>query len=116
MEIIAQRGHGKGGQAQNKISTAIRARHVPTGISVFINGRSQQANRTRAIEILTSRVRSGHSDAASSQWAAAKSQQFQEQTKIRTYNFIDNRATDHRTGKKVHNVEGVLRGKLALLD
>ncbi len=56
IEVTTQRGHGKGGQHQNKVESAVRAVHRQSGITVFINGRDQLRNKQLAIEILQARV------------------------------------------------------------
>jgi peptide chain release factor 1 len=114
VEETFQRGHGKGGQNQNRVSSAVRMRHVPTGLAVFINGRDQGANRDRALRILSERVREHRAAAAHDAWASAKASQGG--TKIRTYNLLENRAVDHRTGRKVFDVVAVLKGRFDLLS
>lgn len=103
VEIKTQRGHGKGGQNQNKVESAVRAVHRPTGISVFINGRDQYRNRKAAVEILAERVQSRADSEASDQTAEQKRSQVDFGTrsnKRRTYNFIEGRIVDHVLGVK----------------
>ncbi len=50
LEVTTQRGHGKGGQHQNKTDSAVRMRHIPTGLAVFINGRDQHSNKREALK------------------------------------------------------------------
>jgi peptide chain release factor 1 len=118
VEITAQRGHGKGGQHQNKVSSAIRAVHRPTGISVFINGRDQYQNKQLALEILQARVAERKRQAALQEHNQAKMEQLgfgSRSGKIRTYNFIGGFVLDHRNGRKTHRVEEVMKGKFGLL-
>lgn len=103
VDITTQRGHGKGGQNQNKVESAVRAIHRPTGLAVFINGRDQHQNRRTALEILCQRVE----DRAEAQAADRKAAEKRSQTgfgtrsdKLRTYNFIEGRVVDHAMGVK----------------
>jgi len=112
LEESFQRGHGNGGQAQNKISSAVRLRHKPTGLEVFINGRDQCMNRKTARQALAGKLE-----------AHVKSQQVRAAyagagrgAKIRTYNLQDRRVTDHRNGAKCNQPELILKhGKFELL-
>ncbi len=112
---VFQRGHGKGGQHQNKTSSAVRLRHRPTGLEVFINGRSQQANRATARTCLAAKVKALlHEQAAT---ARPGFQGAGRGTKVRTYNLIENRVADHRTGRKCHRPASILKeGRFDLLQ
>jgi peptide chain release factor 1 len=105
LEESFQRGHGKGGQHQNKTDSAVRLRHRPTGLEVFINGRNQIHNRKVARLCLAGKItqhlenfqlnkpyiNAGRGD------------------KVRTYNLADHRITDHRTNAKCYRPETVLK-------
>lgn len=112
LEESFQRGHGNGGQHQNKTSSAVRLKHRPTGLEVFINGRSQQGNRRTARMCLAGKIkRFLDSGIKPSEFAGAG-----RGDKIRTYNLADNRVTDHRTNAKVHHPDNILKqGKFELL-
>ena len=116
LEISFFRSSGPGGQNVNKVETAVRIVHKPTGVVVACqNGRSQSANREEAMSILSSKI-----------WEAQRLEEMvrlgklrrdqigtgDRAEKIRTYNFPDDRITDHRIGKKFHNIESVLEGNL----
>lgn len=111
VEEIFQRGHGKGGQNQNKVATGVRV--SLHGESVFINGRSQLHNRELALRILEQRLRAKAKESALAKQAAVRGQQYTgggRGRKIRTYNYIENRVTDHRTNLKISQVQQVLKG------
>lgn len=110
--VKTQRGHGPGGQHQNKTDSAVRMSHTPTGITVFINGRSQEANRREAYKILCARVLEARESEAGQAHKDARKRQMSNAgrgSKIRTYNLIKGRATDFRTGKKTARVDELLQ-------
>lgn len=112
LEEVFQRGHGKGGQHQNTTDSAVRLRHKPSGLEVFINGRDQIRNRTIARECLAGKlVEWTRSQQTRASYAGAGRGE-----KIRTYNLMDNRITDHRNGARCHRPELVLEeGRFELL-
>ena len=118
IEITTQRGSGPGGQHRNKTESCVRMVHKPTGISAVIDGRDQHANKREARRVLESRVREGQQQRAHEIASANKKQQVDgggRGNKVRTYNFIDSRVTDHRLEKKTHNIDKIMRGQLELL-
>jgi peptide chain release factor 1 len=119
LKITFQRGHGPGGQHQNSTFSAARVVHIPTGIMVFINGRDQHANRRDAIRIVTVRVnelyqQQKQSDKREVRKVLALGGRGQTE-KIRTYNFTNSLAVDHRNGKKTKNMKALMKGDLGLL-
>ncbi|MCX6702278.1 MAG: PCRF domain-containing protein [Candidatus Wolfebacteria bacterium] len=116
LEISFFRSSGPGGQNVNKVETAVRIVHKPTGVVVACqNGRSQHANREEAMEILRSKIYEQKKIEEESKSGNMRREQIgtaDRSEKIRTYNFPDDRITDHRIGKKWHNIEKILEGDL----
>lgn len=118
IEIKTQCGHGPGGQHQNKTASAVRIVHKPTGLMVFINGRDQHQNKQDALRILTARVTerehqkitAGYEGLRQSQWTGGGRGE-----KVRTYNFMEHRAADHRFDKRTSDMKALLKGHLELL-
>ncbi len=114
LEIKTQRGHGPGGQHQNKTNSAIRMKHKPTGISVFINGRDQCGNRREALRIITAKVDDHYKQENDEEYADLRKQQMGDGgrgNKIRTYNFIKSRVVDHRLKNKTKQIKQIMKGQ-----
>lgn len=114
IEETFQRGHGRGGQNVNKVSSAVRVKHRPTGLEVFINGRDQIKNRQIARQALAGKLDTYLKANQQSRAAYAGAGRGD---KIRTYNLQDRRVTDHRTGVKVHSLDQILKeGRFEMLN
>lgn len=103
IDFVATRGSGPGGQARNKLETCIVATHIPTGLSVRIDSRSQYQNKQIAIQVL--RARLAELDTFKKMVEQNKDRKTQigsgmRGDKIRTYREQDDQVTDHITGKK----------------
>ena len=121
LRIDVYRSSGPGGQSVNTTDSAVRITHVPTGIVVSCqNEKSQLQNREQALRILRARILAAKQEAADAEASAARRSQVRtvdRSERIRTYNFAENRISDHRVGFKAYNLDQVLDGDLtAVVD
>ncbi len=116
LEVSFSRAGGPGGQNVNKIESAVRILHKPSGIVVSCREeRTQHSNRERAMEMLRAKLYDLQRTKETGDIASSRREQVgtaDRSEKIRTYNFPDDRITDHRFNVKVHNIEKVLEGDL----
>lgn len=119
LKIDVFRSGGAGGQNVNKVETAIRITHIPTGVVVQCQDeRSQLKNKQKAMKVLRSRLLEAEiekHDKETSQKRKLMVGSGDRSDKIRTYNFPQNRLTDHRIGLTMYNLSQVMEGDLAEL-
>jgi peptide chain release factor 1 len=117
LRIDVFRSSGKGGQGVNTTDSAVRITHLPTGVVVSCqNERSQLQNKARAMEVLRSRLQAMADEAEAAQASADRRSQVRtvdRSERVRTYNFPENRISDHRIGYKSYDLDRVLDGDLS---
>ena len=116
LKIDVYRSTGPGGQSVNTTDSAVRITHVPTGIVVAMQDeKSQLQNKTKALRVLRARLYEAERERQQAEQAEARRSQIgsgQRAEKIRTYNFAENRVTDHRVHLTVHRLDKILEGEL----
>jgi peptide chain release factor 1 len=116
LRIDVKRSSGPGGQSVNTTDSAVRITHLPTGLVVEIQDeKSQHKNKAKALSVLRSRLlerqlaEQREADSATRRSMVGSGDR---SDKVRTYNFPQDRVTDHRIGKTIHNLPGVMDGEL----
>ena len=116
LEITVTRASGPGGQGVNTTDSAVQIVHKPTGLIVTCaDERSQLKNKARAMTVLRARLLQRREDEERAQYAAARRSQIgsgDRSERIRTYNFPQNRLTDHRIGLTLYNLPQVMEGEI----
>jgi len=116
LKIDVYRSTGPGGQSVNTTDSAVRITHLPSGIVVAMQDeKSQLQNKQKAMRVLRARLYEAERERQQAEQAAARRSQVgtgERAEKIRTYNFPENRLTDHRVKHTVHRLDQVLDGDL----
>ena len=119
LRIDVYRSSGPGGQSVNTTDSAVRITHLPTGTVVSMqNEKSQLQNKEAGMRVLRARLLAQAQEASAAQQAAARGAQVRtvdRSERIRTYNFKENRVSDHRIGYTAYNLDAVLDGDLDTL-
>jgi peptide chain release factor 1 len=116
IEIYTYRSSGPGGQSVNTTDSAVRITHTPSGITVTCqDNKSQIKNREQAMIILKSKVRDVQQQQQDAQLSDTRKMAIKtgdRSDKIRTYNFPQNRVTDHRLSKSWHGIDSIIKGNI----
>jgi peptide chain release factor 1 len=110
------RGQGKGGQHRNKTDSCVRVTHIPSGISVTIDGRNQHQNKKKALAELEERLKQSINERKADAKKAERDEKIRETKTIRTYDYKSGLVKDHRTGKTASLKEVLKKGNLDLLN
>jgi peptide chain release factor 1 len=116
LQVDVYRSSGPGGQSVNTTDSAVRVTHKPTGLVVSMQDeKSQLQNKEKALRVLRSRLLKLEQDKRAAERAEARRDQIGgggRSEKIRTYNYKENRVTDHRIGLTLYKLDRVLQGEL----
>jgi len=109
------RGKGPGGQNKNKVCSCVKVTHIPTGITVTIDGRDQHRNKMMALKELERRLYQHHLLKKQQAKKAIRDEKIKPSKYIRTYNYVRQKVLDHRSGKQADIREVMEKGRIDLL-
>jgi len=115
LRIDRIRGTGPGGQHRNKTASCVRVTHLPSGLSVTIDGRYQHKNLVLAMKELENRILQAKQQKRAAAKKARRDEKIHDHTTVRTYNYSRGLVKDHRTGKVASIKDVVDKGRLDLL-
>ncbi len=115
LKIETLKGKGKGGQRKNKVETAVRITHIPTGITAYVDGREQAKNKKLALKEIEQRLKKRKEEKKALVKKKIRDKKIKEHNIIRTYMFHKGLVKDHRTGKTATIKNIIQKGKLDLL-
>ncbi len=115
IKIETMRGTGPGGQRKNKVETCVRATHIPTGVTVTVDTRSQAASMKMALKELEARLIEAKKQEKAKAKKARRDHAVHNETTVRTYKFREGIVIDHRTGKTASLKDVLIKGKIDLL-
>lgn len=115
LKIERIRGKGPGGQNVNKVASCIRITHIPTGITVRINGRDQHKNLALAKKELEKRIKEAKDDVKAAEKKKKRDYIIHNEEVIRTYDFKKGIVKDHRSNKSASLKDVLIKGKIDLI-
>jgi peptide chain release factor 1 len=115
VKVEYSKGKGPGGQRKNKVETKVTLTHMPTGITVSIDGRERSKNEKEAYKILRQKLREHAEEERAKKKKESRDARIKNTKIIRTYNFVKGVVIDHRTGKHASLKEVLRKGRIDLL-
>lgn len=115
LKIEYTKGKGPGGQNKNKVHSCVKLTHIPTGITVRIDGRDRGQNYKVALKELEKRLEQSKLDEKAKERKARRDRAIKNEETIRTYDFKSGTVKDHRTGKTASIKDVLIKGKFDLI-
>jgi len=116
LKIEYARGTGPGGQNRNKLETACKITHLPTGITAYADERQRRTSYKKAMKVIEERLRNLVEEQRAEEKKARRDHAIHNTKRVRTYDFKSGVVTDHRTGKKASLKEVLGKGRIDLLQ